>query len=682
MIDLDIASINKISVIGAGTMGAGIAQKYATCGFEVLVIDQNEESLSKARKNIYKTLEQGISRGIFTVEQAQQTIDGMVFSTKLDLIANSHLVIEAIFEDLEAKIKLLNEIEKIVEDDCLIASNTSSFSIDEMQQKMKQPERFLGLHYFFHPAKNRLVEVIAGAKTSQESLDRAVVLQEKINKIVVYSKDSPGFIVNRFFVPWLNESVRIFEEGHCNIATIENAAKQFFGVGMGPFELMNVTGVPITLHSCASLASKLGEFYQASPLIAQQVSEKTSWQLNVGDIDETKTDYVAHRLMAVVGNICWQLAFYENVGEISDIDLAARVGLLWPKGPFELMSASREEIKQALKDPSLWKNQLNISAGFEQELGKENFFLKPAVKVKIEDQVAIIKLNRPDTMNALNSSLKTELEAVFKAVENDDGVKGIVICGHKKAFMAGADLHFFNDNLACNNVDAILKFAKDGQELFLTIDRCKKPVIAAISGQALGGGLELALCCDKIVATLDSKLGFPETSIGIYPGLGGTQRTPARVGPELARFLVLTTTLLTGTEAKLIGLVDEICGCEDLIQVAKKMALESLEEVPKNPQKAQSFADLKDAFSGNYQTSSTKYYELSDRAKKALERVKTNAPLAIKAANELIEGAQNRPLEEGLQQELSGLREIFSTNDAKDGLKNALLRKKTQFQGQ
>src|SRR5690606_7100530 len=155
-------------------------------------------------------------------------------------------------------------------------------------------------------------------KTSSDITEQVCSIQENIKKIIIKSKDAPGFIVNRFFVPWLNEAVRILTEQKANCATIEYAAKSFFKIPMGPFELMNVTGIPITMHAANAMASRLGEFYAPCPLISQQVARNEAWSLQ-GDVDMGKVDSVVERLFAVVSALCCQIVFQEEVGGIYEV---------------------------------------------------------------------------------------------------------------------------------------------------------------------------------------------------------------------------------------------------------------------------------------------------------------------------------------------------------------------------
>ena len=201
---------------------------------------------------------------------------------------------------------------------------------------------------------------------------------------------------------------------------------------------------------------------------------------------------------------------------------------------------------------------LPMPATLADQARKGKPFRFTLVRSDVTDGVATLTINRPDAMNALNEAVVSQLEEAFHRAAADPLVKGIVIAGSGKAFVAGADIRFFVRHIEAGTIDAIAEFTRRGQALLRAFETCPKPVIARLHGLALGGGVELALACHAIVATPKASLAFPETGIGIYPGLGGTQRTTRRVGPGLAKWLVLTGQTLGAEEARAIGLVDMV----------------------------------------------------------------------------------------------------------------------------
>lgn len=194
--------------------------------------------------------------------------------------------------------------------------------------------------------------------------------------------------------------------------------------------------------------------------------------------------------------------------------------------------------------------------------------MEPNVLVSFEGPVAIVKMNRPKALNALNSETLTELSEIFRSLENNEDVSVIVITGEGKAFVAGADI----SEMADLSAEAARNFARLGQNVFTQIERCVKPVIAAVNGFALGGGCELSLACDLRLASENAKFGQPETGLGITPGFAGTQRLPKAVGVAKAKELIYTSAVVDAQEALRIGLVNHVYPLEQLMEEALKMA--------------------------------------------------------------------------------------------------------------
>jgi enoyl-CoA hydratase/3-hydroxyacyl-CoA dehydrogenase len=666
-----------IGVVGAGNMGSGIAQKYATEGFRTIVVDTDEAAVERGRARVTTTLNEGVERKIFKPEQRDAILARMTFTADKRALKDAALVVEAIFEDKSVKQKLFAELDQICDRETILGTNTSSFFVDDVAETVKHKDRVVGLHYFYHPAKNRLVEVIAGKSTSDVAVKRAWALQELSGKTPIHSGDAPGFIVNRYFVPWLNESMRIVAEGLADIATVEAAAKKAFGVGMGPFELMNVTGVPITLHAATTLGAQLGAFYAPCDLIRPVVEKGAQWPLT-GNPDASKIDTIAERLLGVVFQIATRIVFDERVCSLEDCDLGARVGLRWPKGPFELMNEMGTARALSLV-AAISKRYTDVAVPAAlAELGAKNTpFDIRVVRTRTEGGVGFLTIDRPDAMNALSELVFTQIDESFQKLENDASVKGIVIEGRGKAFVAGADVRYFVEQIEANDVPRIVRYASGGQDIFRRIDRSKKTVVCKLHGLSLGGGSELALACDYIVASPKGSMGFPETGIGIYPGLGGTQRTARRVGVPLARWLVLSGTVVDAKGAKALGLLDEVVNESELESAVRTMALEKRPRaesappvsVPKGYEAtARVFAaPLAALVDGTAEVPSGPEGEA---LMKTLGRLKTKAPLALKAADALVTLASSSTLDEGLRAESAGLDAIFRTSDALTGMRS------------
>jgi enoyl-CoA hydratase/3-hydroxyacyl-CoA dehydrogenase len=677
-----MATPKMIGIVGAGTMGAGIAQKTAQSGLDVVLMDLKQEFVDRGLGAISKMLQKGVERGVFREGEPERVLGRIRGTTSHADLAGCDLIVEAVFEDLGVKRALLAELEQHVRQDCVLATNTSSFKVAAIAGGASRPERVVGLHYFFHPAQNRLLEVIPGKATSEETLQKAWAFAEATGKTAISSADAPGFVVNRFFVPWLNENVRLLEEGVADLATIEETNKRFFGIGMGPFVLMNVTGVPIAQHACEGLASELGPFYAPCELLKRQVASKENWVVE-GEPSERGVAEVEQRMLGVVLLVAASLVD-EGVSSAEDTDIGAMVGLRWPRGPFAL--ANHVGIGQAVEAAAAVARShgLELPAPLR---GRTALFDLQAVSLAVEDGLARITMNRPNAMNALDPETVASLARAFDTAAADPAARAIVIEGRGKAFVAGADIKFFIKGIDAGDIPRIVDFTRAGQELLLRIDRCPKPVVARLNGLALGGGAELALACDAIVAEPGAAIGFPETGIGIYPGLGGTQRLAKRAGLAVARGLVLTGDVLPAARAAELGLVDRVAsagGSMDLIRgLLREGAVAAGEGAGGLAQPGAARAAMESLFTDESVAAmlAGTFQPADDAAGKAFKKVRAKAPVALAMADELMRKAQDTPIEQGVELELAGLPRIFSTKDARAGLGSVIDRTRPTYEG-
>ncbi len=562
--------INTVGVVGAGTMGSALAQKFAQEGFSVILADREMKFVEKGLNGIKSMLTEGVENKVFTREQVERYLSNLKGTALLEELKVCDIIIEAIFEDFKAKSELFKTLSDIVSKETILATNTSSFSVTELSSAVKHPERFIGLHYFYHAAKNRLVEIIPGEKTSQETIRSAYRFSIQSGKDPIYTKDAYGFAVNRFFVPWLNESVKLLDEGIGTMEIIDAVCMKTFGIGMGPFALMNATGVPIALHAQRTLEF-FGPSYKVAGLLEKQVDKRENWPLgdtNISLIDQSLSQQISERMLGSVFFVCSQI-LEENVCTGIDLNKGAKIGLRWKKGPVDLMKQYGEaEVKKLV---------LSYSKIYNEKLPEINAseWNMEFVTLEKSGNRAIITMNRPEELNALNEEVVKQLDERFSEAEKDPKIETIFITGTGKAFVAGADIKFFVKNIQNKSLDKIVAFTKYGQEVFEKIDQSKKKVVSLLNGMALGGGLELALCSDVILSIPKASMAFPETGIGIYPGLGGTQRSAARVGKGLAKYLILTGKMLSAKEAVEIGLIDGLISTEDMFDL-----LDGNKEVP------------------------------------------------------------------------------------------------------
>ena len=528
-----MSQIKKIGVVGAGNMGSGIVQKIAQEGIPVVMVDLKDEFVQRGLGTIRRLLQEGVERKIFKPEQVDQILSRITGTTDFKAVADADIVIEAVFEDKQVKTDLFKKLDQICSPQTILATNTSSFYVRDFADKTSRPDRFVGLHYFYHPAKNRLLEVIPHSGTSPETVEKSLLAAKLHGKTSILVKDAPGFAVNRFFVPFLNEAARMLEEGLADIPTIEAAAKQAFKIGMGPFELMNVTGIPIAVHAATTLGNELGPFYAPAPILKAQMEKKANWILE-GKVDEAKLSALVDRFQGVCLGVAAALVD-EGVASIEDTDRGAKIGLRWILGPFEIMNkigiGKTYEVVQAIgrtypdfKMPAILEKQHRLGKPFEF-----NF-----VDLEVKNGIAYVTLNRPEAMNALNETVVAQLERRFAEAEADAGVKAIVFQGAGKAFVAGADIRYFVEKIKAGRIPDIVAFTRKGHELLLRIEESRKLTIALLDGLSLGGGSELALACQAIVATPAGSMAFPETGIGILPGARGhaAHGAPCGAGPR------------------------------------------------------------------------------------------------------------------------------------------------------
>ena len=669
--------IEKVAVIGAGNMGSGIAQKSAQELFEVQMVDREQEWVDRGHSIVSGFLKEAEERRIFSSKQVgeiESRITGVVGTENVD--PSTDLVIEAVFEDFDIKKAVFETLNDVCDDHTILASNTSSLSVDELASSTGRPDRFVGLHFFYHPAKNRLVEVIPATESSKDSIKLVEQYCKSMGKVVIVCKDRPGFVVNRFFVPWLNEACKLLEEGIGSTAQIDSVAMSSFRIGMGPFALMNLTGPPIALHSTDYLAKQLETpRYTGSDSLRELVEEGRLWE--IGEDEECDADtarIISERLLGQVFSVSAQIVD-EEICSMEDVDRGAKVGLRWAKGPFEL--ANEIGVIEASKMAVSYSEMANIELPnwFSERTEEFDFSY---VDLTVEGEIARVRLNRPEAMNALNVDLVSQLGKVMKEVNSREDVSTVVFEGAGKAFVAGADVKFFVDKLREDSFREIYEFTSQGHDVLNSIEGSDKTTIALTTGLALGGGLELALSCDYRIGTRRTQFRFPETSIGIYPGLGGTQRTARICGVECARYAVLAGNFLDSSTSFDLGLLThKVKSSEVENTILSLVGKKPSEKYPGNPSNQESdvvrFAtsfysdeNIVSLISGKNPDGFDGEDANVSRQLKSLSRA---APVALRIASDLLSDVRGgSSLEEGLKLELDRLEEIFGTDDAEEGL--------------
>lgn len=264
--------MEKIFVIGAGTMGAGIVQAFAQKGYEVIVRDIKDEFVDRGIAGINKGLTKLVSKGKITEEDKESVLSKITGTTDLGLAADCDLVIEAAVENMEIKKQIFAELDKICKEETILASNTSSLSITEVASATNRPDRVIGMHFFNPATIMKLVEVIRGMATSQETFDKVKAMSEAIGKTPVEVAEAPGFVVNRILIPMINEAIGIYAEGIASVEDIDTSMKLGANHPMGPLALGDLIGLDVCLAIMDVLFKETGDSkYRAHSLLRKYV---------------------------------------------------------------------------------------------------------------------------------------------------------------------------------------------------------------------------------------------------------------------------------------------------------------------------------------------------------------------------------------------------------------------------
>jgi 3-hydroxybutyryl-CoA dehydrogenase len=339
--------MDTIGILGAGSMGSGIAQVAASVGHNVVICDNLTIALSKSGKNIQGTLKSLVDKGKMTDSSAYEMFSRIKFSDHMSDFKDCSMVIEAIVEDIEPKQIAFKSMEAIVSENTILASNTSSLSISAMGAQLKHPQRIIGVHFFNPAPLMRLVEIIPGLQTEPAVLERARKLIDGWGKTTVIAKDTPGFIVNRVARPYYGEALRILDEGIADEATIDWAMRDLSGFRMGPFELMDFIGNDINYAVTEVVFTNFFYDPRYRPSMTQKrlvdanyLGRKTGrgfYDYRNGAAmpepvrDEALGREIALRIIVMLINEAAE-ALYLRISTRDDIELAMTNGVNYPKG--------------------------------------------------------------------------------------------------------------------------------------------------------------------------------------------------------------------------------------------------------------------------------------------------------------------------------------------------------------
>ncbi|MBT3647269.1 MAG: NAD(P)-binding domain-containing protein [Flavobacteriales bacterium] len=337
----------EIGVIGAGTMGSGIAQVAAQNGHRVWLFDTNEDALTKSQASLKKIMSRLVEKERITEEQASQTIENVQTCSEFDSFRHCGFVIEAVVENLDVKKEVFQSLEAQVDESCILATNTSSLSVASIAATCKVPSRVVGVHFFNPAPLMPLVEIVPAVQTASAILEQAKTLVDSWKKVTVIAKDTPGFIVNRVARPFYGEAIRMYEEGVAEMSTIDYAMKEVGKFRMGPFELMDYIGNDINYAVTESVWTAFYYDPRYRPSFTQKRMTEAGYLGRKSgrgyyDYSDGATKPPADTNPAVLEAIHWRIlimlineaadALHLGIASRDDIDLAMTKGVNYPKG--------------------------------------------------------------------------------------------------------------------------------------------------------------------------------------------------------------------------------------------------------------------------------------------------------------------------------------------------------------
>lgn len=336
-----------IGILGAGSMGIGIAQIASTFKHKTLIFDTNKDSINKSLKGLEQLFDKLTKKGKFTEQESKEILSRIIAVSDINELSNCDIVIEAIIEDLEIKKNVFKQLDKICKPSCILATNTSSLSVSAIAGACSIPERVIGIHFFNPAPLMPLVEIIPAIQTNEKTIEDSKKLIDSWGKRTVVAKDTPGFIVNRVARPFYGEALRIYEEGIADFATIDWALKELGGFKMGPFTLMDFIGNDVNYAVTESVFKAFYYDPRYKPSFTQKRHAEAGWlgrktqrgyydyaegvELPLPNKDKKLGEEIVWRVLVMLINEAAD-ALFLNIANRDDIDTAMTKGVNYPKG--------------------------------------------------------------------------------------------------------------------------------------------------------------------------------------------------------------------------------------------------------------------------------------------------------------------------------------------------------------
>lgn len=585
---------DRVAVVGAGTMGHGIAQTFAQEGYDVIINDVDEDILLTALENIEGSLQKlGVENPDAVLEQIETTTNDEIAFESADL------VVEAAPENIDLKQNVFSTADELTPDGTILATNTSTLPITEIAEATDHPEQVVGMHFSSPVQKMPIVEIIQGNETAEEVFEAAQAIGEDIGKTpVLVKQDVPGFLINRINVRFWLEAIRQVDEDIHDMKTVD-AAIQRIGFPMGPFEVMDFAGVDITEMAARSMSERGVELHIPDLLSETVAAERYGMKTGKGfyeypevggysriDIPrELQYDFDPKELIApAVNEAAWLLD--NDVTTKAEIDKSVQIGMNWPRGLLELADEygvdRLVETLESLKERSGWKeyephpllremvenDEVGLATGsgfYDHEYEREEF---DTVVYERREYTAWITLNRPDSLNALDEPTWEGLTTALERAAADDAVRATVLRGAGRAFCAGDDIA---EILSWESTEDASEMVKQTLgPAVQTVREHPKPLVAAVDGVANGGGCELVMLSDLAVASTDSDFALPEAKIGALPPIALTYGRTS-LGKKAIMELALTGEQVPANQAEEMGIVNYTVGSSQVEDVVREL---------------------------------------------------------------------------------------------------------------
>lgn len=552
-LDPDRGFPETVAVIGAGTIGPDIAYffKHTHPETDLVLVDIVEDALESAEGHIEGLVEKGIRYDQIDEGTRERILD-IEYTTDYDAIAGSDLVIEAVTENLDLKRDVVSQIETAVDDDCIVASNTSSIPAERVFAEATYPARTTVTHFFAPAWRNPVVEIVNWDEFRRVDLEYLYWLFGALGKLPLVVEDEIAFMLDRVFNNWCNESGKLLDRA--TAAAIDATAEEF--VAAGPFGVLNLSnGNPIIVEANGYLAEENDAYEPAH--IFRSVEE---WDtIDPGADVEVPPDVEAlarDRLLGVLFSQATDVVD-RNIGTRADLNVGCEAALGFTEGPFDAMAeADHDEIERIL---GTYTDERPGVPTPDREPSAYLDFYRHLVVDEI-DGVAVVTIRRPHRGNILSTDVFDEIERVLRERADDPDVEGFVLTGYgPDAFSSGWEIDSFRDVLG--EYDRSYEYARECSELFAFIEGMETPIVAALNGHVLGAGLELVVRCHGIVAVEGTHLQFPEATLGILPGIGGAvvpyrrwEEVPDATFSNMLRF----GERLSTDEAAELGVIDRL----------------------------------------------------------------------------------------------------------------------------